>query len=206
MNTNFLTNVNTFANEFVSTIMEGNDQASSGYEWDISFDMGFVKQDLTIETMLSLHNGDGEEVGHIVYDVVRGKNKRYDYMTTFSFGDVVVYDDDQEEREFEIMKDIFDSCEDGLYDKICAYLHKYTMEQMECGKDVEASWPPTYAECYSIAKIKRFMEKYRISPYVPIVLEVQDDEGMPSKYLTIKNLGFNDESNELFVFLSERKG
>lgn len=202
MKNNVATNIRVFANEFISTIMEGNDQMSSGYEWQILYccEYDLINQ-LVINTLLALYDGDGEKIGDIRYEMVRNNKMQYMYEVLCDFGDGIV--SDQEEEEFERIVTWMNFCDEGLLDKICAYLHKYTQEQMESGKEDACSWPPIYKEYYSPSKIKSFMEKYAISPYVPIVVEVVDDKGMPSKYLSIKSIGFNDESNELVISLRE---
>ncbi len=203
MNTNILNNVNVFAKDFVTSIIEGNEKEYNGYDWQISFYMNISNQALSMVTLLIMCDVEGEEVGRITYEVRRNKNARYTYITTFSFDGVNISNVGLDSKNFEKIKDTINSCEEGLYDKMLAYLHRYTMEQMEYGEDEEASCPPIYYDYYSPSRIKCFMEKYGVSSYVPIVVEVVDDKGLPYKYLSLKDIGFNDESNELLISLKE---
>lgn len=47
------------------------------------------------------------------------------------------------------------------------------------------------------------MGTYGISPYVPNVVEIVDDKGRSNKDLSVKNIGFNDESNDFLISSSE---
>ena len=145
MEANIMNNVKVYANEFVATIMEENEQSSSGYEWQISYyrDSDEDGGVLNTKALLSLYDGDGVEVGSIIYDIVKTESRCTD-TTTFLFEDVIIGDDETE--EFEEIKKAIDMCEEGLYDKICAYLHKCAMEQMYNEDDLDYGWPPAYED------------------------------------------------------------
>ena len=49
------------------------------------------------------------------------------------------------EKVAEIKKAI-DMCEEGLFDRMCAYLQKCAMEQMYNEEDLDYGWPPAYDE------------------------------------------------------------
>lgn len=190
MNTYALSKINEFAKEFVSSIIEGKEQGLNDYGWEISFRI-YELEDLFMNAKLVLYDGDCEEVSYITYEVIRDQNIRYTYNTTFSFDDTTI-----NEQE---LKEAINSYEDGLYDKICTYLHRYAMERMYYGDDDDC--PPTYDEEYSPSSIKAFMKKYGISPYVPIDIELVDAKGLTMRYFSIDSIGFNDESNRLMIFL-----
>ena len=107
------------------------------------------------------------------------------------------------EKEFEEIISIINMCEDNLFNEICSYLHKHAMEQIENDDEVAPWRLPKYKEYYSPSKIASFMKKYGVSQFVPIDVEVVDEKGDPIKYLSIKNVGFNDEGNRLIVMMSE---
>ena len=145
MKANIMNNVKVFANEFISAIMEGNEQSSNGYEWQISYyrDSDEDEGALNTKALLSLYDGDGVGVGSIIYDILKIKS-RYTYTTTFLFEDVIIGDD--ETKEFEEIKKAIDMCEEGLFDRMCAYLQKCAMEQMYNEEDLDYGWPPAYDE------------------------------------------------------------
>lgn len=196
--------VNLFANEFCSKVMSKGTSVLDGGNWWISYCYDYDEQECEIYTkvQLSLYDDEGEEIGSIFYDMIRDRKMRYTYNVAFSFEEDLV-SECEEVKEFDEIKRTLNLREDGLYDTICAYLHKYSMEQMEIGEDVDIETPPSYKPYYSPSRIESFMKKYGISPYVPIDVEIVDDKGMPIKYLSIKGIGFNDESNNLIVSMSE---
>ena len=114
----------------------------------------------------------------------------------FEFNDE--YFINSESKEFDELVDAINMCEDGLFDKICTYLHELAMEQIYCDEEAY-DWNIVYEEDYTPSKIERFMKKYGVSKYVPIDIEVVDEKGLPIKKLVIKNVGFNDEANRLII-------
>lgn len=202
MNMNVMNKVKVFANEFVSCIIEEN---KLKYNWKITYS-GDYDDEIRMEAVLSLWDDDYEDIGAISYNIVRNARGRYTYSTSFLFDEVRINSDDETQEEFKEIKNIINMYEDGLYDKICAYLHKCAMEVMDYGVEEDEDIGgdiPTYEEIYSPSRIKKFMKNFGISPYVPIVMEVVDEQGIPQKYLSIKAIGFNDESNNLIISMRE---
>lgn len=195
--------LNIFTKEFVTTIMDR--ETSRDYDWRISFYCEYDEDlgDLCGRTTLVLYDEDEEEVMSIMYDVVRNDRMRYIYVTTFTFGEIAVSNVEKELDEFREIQEEINKYKEGLYDKICAYIHNYTQEQLYYEEDVDNEWPPLYKECYSPSKVKNFMKKYGVSQYVPLVMEVVDEQGIPIKYLDIKNVYFNDEANQLIISMKE---
>ena len=206
MKTISMNNVTIFANQFVSTIIEGNDLCSSGYEWEMSYDRNYDEDtnELYSKVMLSLYDGDGNGVGSIVYDIIRDEKCRYSYITTFLFDDVAIGDNSLDDLlQFTKIEKTINLVENDLFDKICAYLHKCAMEQIDSCEDFDYGWPPSYEAYCSPSIVKSFIRKYQISKYVPIDIEVVDEKGLPIKYLDIVGLGYNDEGNRLIISLRE---
>ena len=77
------------------------------------------------------------------------------------------------------------------------------MGQLNSGEEYIDETLPSYEPYYSPISIEQFMKKYGISSYVPIDVEVVDENGLPIKNLTIKELGFNDEGNRLIISVRE---
>ena len=201
MKANVMKSVKVFANEFISLIINGNENTSNGYEWQISYDDYYDGNDaLHMKVDFVLYDYEGEECGELVYDIVRNERMVYTYSTRFAFCDEIISDSEELEK-FNEIKDVINMCEAGLYNKICAYLHKFAMEQMDSDECKDDNIPPSYEPYYSPSIIENFMKEYGISPYVPIDVEVVDDRGLPIKYLSIKGVGFNDEGNRLIVSL-----
>ena len=203
MKTSTRRNINIFANEFVSNFIEGNDQKDSDYRWEIAYDcMVDEIGQLITNTSLSLYFEDEEDsaiIGVINYEMIRNNKMKYMYQVTCDFGDGDVTNEDDEEAFMEIA-DRINHISNGLFDKICAYMHQYMQEN---GEDSTCECPSSYEEYYSPFKVKNFMKKYSISPYVPIDIEVVDDKGLPIEYLNIKEIAYDDEANRLIVMLKK---
>lgn len=206
MSTNSMNNATIYANQFVYSIIEENEPCSSGYEWKFSSDGNYDEDDelLCSNACLSLLNGDGDLVGSISYKIVRDNRCRYSYTTSFSF-DSEVFDDVNLEDLFKFNKihHKINLVEDGLYDKICAYLHRYAMIAMDSCEAQESTCPPSYYTYCSPTFIEAFVRTNRLSKYVPIDFEMIDEKGDPIKHLKVLCMGFNDEANRLFISLSE---
>lgn len=200
MKTSTRINIDVFAYEFVSNFIEGNDPKNSEYKWEISTNcMVDMLGQLIKNTTLSCYFEDEEEssvIGVINYEMIRNNKMKYMYQVTCNFGDGDVDNEDDEEAFMEIV----DRINRGLFDKICAYMHQYMQEN---GEDSTCECPSSYEEYYSPFKVKNFMKKYSISPYVPIDIEVVDDKGLPIEYLNIKEIAYDDEANRLIVMLKK---
>lgn len=151
MDMNLMYKVKAFTNDFIDTIVEENEPASTGYEWDISFHNYDLRENMSyMKVVLTLCDGDGEEVGVILYDNVKDKQKgRIHKIITFSFGEVEVCDTEETSKEFEKIKNVINNCEIGAFDKMCEYVHKYAMKQMDLGKTSGFELAPTYKSLMS---------------------------------------------------------
>lgn len=201
MRDNLVNDVKVFANQFVSSIIEGakNDE----YYWEVYYNEYYNSSDeLCVMGELTLYNSENDICGRLEYNIIRDERGRYTYNKTFEFQDECFNDIDEVE-EFNIIKNEINLYEDGLYDKICAYIHKYAMDQLNSCEEYIDETLPTYEPYYSPSSIEGFMKKYGISSYVPIDVEIVDEKGLPIKNLTIKELGFNDEGNRLIISMRE---
>ena len=145
MDMNLMYKVKAFTNDFIDTIVEEKEPVSTGYEWDISFHNNDDNENkLYMKVVLTLCDGDGEEVGAILYDGVRDKQTGYTYTIMLSFGEVKVCNTEETSKEFEKIKKVINNCEMGAFDKICEYVHKYAMKQMDLGKTSGTEFAPSY--------------------------------------------------------------
>lgn len=200
MKTSTRRNIKVFANEFVSNFIEGNDPKDSDYKWKISTNcivdkLGQLIKNTTLSCCFE-YEEDSVVIGVINYEMIRNNKMKYMYQVTCNFGDGDVNNEDDEEAFMEIV----DCINRGLFEKICAYMHQYMQEN---GEDSTCECPSSYEEYYSPFKVKNFMKKYSISPYVPIDIEVVDDKGLPIEYLNIKEIAYDDEANRLIVMLKK---
>ena len=203
MKTSTRRNIKVFANEFVSNFIEGNDPKDSDYKWKISTNcivdkLGQLIKNTTLSCCFE-YEEDSAVIGVINYEMIRNNKMKYMYQVTCNFGDGDVTNEDDEEAFMEIA-DRINHISNGLFDKICAYMHQYMQEN---GEDSTCECPSSYEEYYSPFKVKNFMKKYSISPYVPIDIEVVDDKGLPIEYLNIKEIAYDDEANRLIVMLKK---
>ena len=206
MKTISMNNVTIFANQFVSTIMEENDLCSSGYEWEMSYDIQYNEDidELYSKALLSLYDGDGNAVGSMAYDIIRDNKCRYTYITSLLFDDEILIDTSLEDLlQYTKIEKTINLVEAGLFDKICAYLHKCAIEQIHSCEHFDYGWPPSYEAYCSPSSVESFIREYRLSKYVPMVFEVVDEKGLPIKHLDIVSLGYNDEGNTLIISLKE---
>lgn len=190
-----------FANQFLATIEKGNIDEANGKHWSMSFNYGDYEgvNNMYFTTSMSLYEEESGDYSWMTYIIVRENNK-YSYLVGGTFKDEVIYSD---EAEFEDIPKIINECGDHLYEKICEYLHRYTMEHIYKGEKVDAEEAPVYPKSYSPWKIASFMDRFDISPYVSIDVEMVNKRGLTLKHMDIRNLYFNDESNELIIEVNE---
>lgn len=194
-------NVKIFANEFATTIMKGNVEGTNEYYWNISYEYDYDEDEDNIISSVYLELDFDDDAIIVTYGIRRDNRCRYSYNVKFEINDVTICDNDT--KEFREIVDVINMCQDGLFDKICAYLHKEAMDSIYNDIDGECGKPPIYEPYYTPSIIDNFMKMYKISKYVPIDVELVDEKGLPIKYLSIKSVNFNDEGNRLLIMMSE---
>ena len=135
MDTNIYNKIRVFSDEFVNTIIEGNEPKNSGYEWVIEFYSIESMDRLNTTTILSLYDSNDEKVGYILYEHF-GANSDHDvYFFTLTFGSVSIKDV-YNVFDFKKLMNIIDEKEDGLALNMFWYMRDYAQQQIK--DDVEA--------------------------------------------------------------------
>ena len=199
MRTILIERAKNYAKRFSSTILK-NEKNTDDYHWLKNFELDNDEDEGKIFSNVGYLLDSEEENTIIKYFITRDNKCRYSYDVMFEFNDE--YFINSESKEFDELVDAINMCEDGLFDKICTYLHELAMEQIYCDEDAY-DWNIVYEEEYTPSRIKNFMKKYGVSKYVPIDIEVVDEKGYIIKKLSIKDVGFNDEANRLIIMTRE---
>lgn len=196
--------VTILAKEFINSIALGKEECSNGMHWEMSITDYDVPNSL--ELVLALYQGDNN-IAQIEYTISNVHHRFLDHVV-FSYNDEEHYwaIDENNEEAFEPLASLIDNVEAGLFESICAYMHRCAMFLYNKGEEDMDDIKPLIFDTpyYTPHRLSSFMKKYEISKYVPIYVEVVGKDGNVEDICPISQVFFNDECNELLISIKKQ--